>query len=363
MPKFKFRVYNPCWQSVDCAHDWGFSPDETTTDLAVSLQQDYRVTAVRPFYNRTWIFSYDPAVCHSDLSAFDLVLISDPEYFSQQEIEQWCEENRIKNYLIALGGQHEKNNLDPARMLYRNFYVERFVQGNTFVDTRADDKPYLFDVLLGARRASRDYVMLGLTKNRLLDQCIVTYRDCFPGSVVNHQNQEFANVFKGTPLTYPYVSPHLDPSWEVAANVNNQVSFIVPVGIYQRTYYSILTETLGTGGGFFMSEKSIKAFYAKRIFVLFGNRHHLKRLREQGFQTFDSVIDESYDECALDFERFELAMQQVVNLSRQDPVVVQNKLQAVLDHNHARLLELIPEARNQMRELVRANTPGTAWLS
>lgn len=363
MPKFKFKVYNPCWQSVDCAHDWGFCPEETTTDLAVSLQQDYRVTAVRPFYNRTWIFSYDPAACHSDLSTFDLVLISDPEYFSQQEIEQWCKENRIKNYLIALGGQHEKNNLDPTRMLYRNFYIERFVKGNVFVDTAADSKPYLFDALLGARRANRDYVMLGLTKNNLLDQCIVTYRDCFPGSVVNHQNQEFADVFKSTPLTWPYVSPHLDPAWEVADYVNNQVSFIVPTNIYRRTYYSILTETLGTGGGFFMSEKSIKAFYAKRIFVLFGNQYHLKRLHDQGFRTFGDIIDESYDNSPLDFERFDLAMQQVVYLSKQDPIAVQTHLQSVLDHNHTRLLELVPEAQNQMLDLVKVNTPMDAWSS
>jgi hypothetical protein len=150
------------------------------------------------------------------------------------------------------------------------------------------------------------------------------------------------------------VSPHLDPAWEVAQNINNQISFIVPERIYQRTYYSILTETLGTGGGFFMSEKSIKALFAKRIFVLFGNQHHLKRLRDQGFQTFGSVIDESYDNSPLDFERFDLAMQQVVYLSQQDPVAVQNQLQSVLDHNHARLLEMVPEVKHQMQQLFKS---------
>jgi len=361
MSQFNFKVYNPCWQSVDCAHDWGFRPEEITVALEESLEQHYRVTAVRPFYNRTWIFSYDPSACHSDLSTFDLVLISDPEYFSQEEIELWCQENRIKRYLVAFGGQHEKNCLDPKTMLYRNFYIERFINSNQFVDTSNNSKPYMFDALLGARRANRDYVMLGLTKHNLLDRCIVTYRDCFPGGVVNHQNQEFADIFAGTPLQYPYVSPHLDPEWEVSRNVNNQISFIVPERIYRQTYYSILTETLGTGGGFFMSEKSIKALYAKRIFVLFGNRHHLRRLRDQGFKTFGDVIDESYDECELDFERFERAMQQVVWLSQQNPVNVQHQLQAVLDHNHARLLELAPEAKQQMRALVQANTPHWCW--
>lgn len=361
MSEFRYKVYNPCWQSVDCAADWGFHPHEVTTDLAVSLQQDYRVAAVRPFYNRTWIFSYDPAVCHADLSKFDLVLISDPEYFSQQEIEQWCRENQIKNYAIALGGYHENNCLDHSRMLYRNFYIERFVKNNTFVDTSGFAKPYFFDALLGARRPHRDYVMLALTKNRLLERCIVTYRDCFPGNVINDQNQEFANDFAGTPLQWPYVSPHLDPDWEVAATINNQISFIVPEKIYQHCYYSILTETLGTGGAFFMSEKTIKALFAKRIFVLFGNQYHLRRLREQGFQTFSSVIDEKYDTCDLDFERFYLAMNQVEYLSQQDPVAVQRALQPVLDHNHARLVEMITQDRQRTRQLAQANSPAWAW--
>jgi hypothetical protein len=350
----QFKVYNPCWQSVNCAHDWGFTPDQTTTDLETALAQPYRVAAVRPFYNCAWIFSYDALIANIQLDQFDLVLISDPEYFSQPQIEQWCRDNRINNYLIALGGTHQNNVLDPGRMLYRNFYIERFVDTNTFVDTRNDHKHYMFDALLGARRPNRDYVILGLAKNNLLDQCIVTYRDCFPGGVINHQNQEFAEIFKDTPLLYPYVSPHLDPAWEVAQNINNQISFIVPERIYQRTYYSILTETLGTGGGFFMSEKSIKALFAKRIFVLFGNQHHLKRLRDQGFQTFGSVIDESYDNSPLDFERFDLAMQQVVYLSQQDPVAVQNQLQSVLDHNHARLLEMVPEVKHQMQQLFKS---------
>lgn len=363
MNKFKYKVYNPCWQSVDCAHDWGFAPEQITTDLAVALEQPYRIIAVRPFYNRTWIFSYDPAACHSDPSTFDLVLISDPEYYPQDQIEQWCAENRITNYLIALGGHHERNNIDPAKMLYRNFYIERFVKSNTFVDTQSSTKPYMFDALLGARRPNRDYVMLGLTNNNLLDQSIVTYRDVFLGSVVNHQNQEFADIFADTALNYPYVSPHLDPSWEVADNVNNQISFVVPERIYQRTYYSILTETLHTGGGFFMSEKSIKAFFAKRVFVLFGNQHHLKRLRDQGFQTFGAVIDESYDESPLDFERFDLAMKQVIALSKLDPVQVQQQLQPVLDHNHNRLIAMIDEQKKQMTELILSHTPKNVWSS
>lgn len=361
MKKYRYKVYNPCWQSVDVAGDWGFEKHEWTNDLSIALNQEFKIAAVKAYYNRTWVASYDPAACHGDLKSFDLVLISDAEYYSQQQIEEWCAEMGVTKYLIALGGYNETDNIDTSRMIYRHYWIEQYTCRNEFIDTRANNKPYLFDALMGARRPNRDYVMMGLTATKLLDRCLVTYRDCFPGGIVNRQTDEFAKLFD-TKLQWPYVSSNLDPAWEVAPVVNNQISFITPVEIYHRTYYSILTETLGTGGGFFFSEKSIKAFFAKRIFVLFGNRHHLKRLRNLGFQTFGSMLDESYDKCALDFERFDLALKQVMALSRMDPVQVQEKLQPVLDHNHRRLFELVAETKTAMRQMLLTHTPDSCWL-
>lgn len=358
---YRYKVYNPCWQSVDAARDWGFTKDQWTNDLSIALAQDFKIAAVKAYYNRTWVASYDPAACHGDLRSFDLVLISDAEYYSQTQIEAWCEEMRISNYLIALGGYNETDNIDASRMIYRHYWIEQYTCRNEFENTRANGKPYMFDALMGARRPNRDYVMMGLTETGLIDKSIVTYRDCFPGGIVDSQTDEFAEQFN-IKLTWPYISPNLDPAWEVAAEVNNQISFITPVEIYRRTYYSILTETLGTGGAFFFSEKSIKAFFAKRIFVLFGNKHHLKRLRALGFQTFGALIDESYDECAIDSERFNLAMHQVLQLSRMDPVQVQDKLQSVLDHNHQRLFELVAETKTAMHQMLRAHVPETCWL-
>lgn len=358
---YRFKVYNPCWQSVDVAGDWGFAKDEWTNDLSIALSQKFKIAAVKAYYNRTWIAGYDPAACHGDLRSFDLVLISDAEYYSQKQIEEWCAEMGVSKYLIALGGYNETDNIDSSRMIYRHYWIEQYTCRNEFENTRANAKPFVFDALMGARRPHRDYVMMGLTKTGLLDRSVVTYRDCFPGSFVNNQSVEFAQELN-TSLTWPYVSPNLDPSWEVAPVVNNRISFITPEEIYRRTYYSIITETLGTGGAFFFSEKSIKAFFAKRIFVLFGNRHHLKQLHALGFQTFAPLIDESYDECAIDVKRFNLAMEQAVQLSRMDPVKVQERLQSVLDHNHQRLFDLVAETKQTMQQMLVAHTPADCWL-
>ena len=360
MSKYKFKVYNPCWQIMDVARDWGFEKNEWTADLSVALAQEFKIAAVKAYYNQTWVASYDLSACHGDLRSFDLVLISDAEYYSQRQIEEWCAEMGVSEYLIALGGYNETDHIDSSRMIYRHYWIEQYTCRNQFIDTRNNNKPYLFDALMGARRPNRDYAMLGLTNAKLLDSCLVTYRNCFPGGIVNGQTDEFANLFD-VKLQWPYVSSNLDPAWEVAPVVNNQISFITPVEIYRRTYYSILTETLGTGGGFFFSEKSIKAFFAKRIFVLFGNGHHLKRLRDLGFQTFGTVIDERYDDSPLDFERFDLALKQVIALTKMDPTWVQETLQPVLDHNHCRLNELVAETKESMYQMLLAHTPAVCW--
>jgi hypothetical protein len=74
------------------------------------------------------------------------------------------------------------------------------------------------------------------------------------------------------------------------------------------------------------------------------------------------MIDESYDDCALDFERFELALKQVVALSQMDPVQVQDRMQSVLDHNHNLLFTIIAETKQKMIQMVQAHTPDHCWL-
>ena len=188
LPHFRYPVYNPCVDTVDAAADWVRFP-YTTRDYEQAMAQPYKVAAVTPFYNDPEFINYDPRVPKVDLSAFDLVLVSDPEYYTQAEILEWIQQQGISNYLLALGGLRNNENLAPD-VLYRPYWLTRFLNTNTeFVETYSDNKPYLFDALLGSQRPHRDYVMFAMTKSGLIDQSIVTYRDCFPGGVYNDMNR------------------------------------------------------------------------------------------------------------------------------------------------------------------------------
>ena len=84
----------------------------------------------------------------------------------------------------------------------------------------------------------------------------------------------------------------------------------------------------------FFSEKTAKALIAHRLFVAFSGYRFLHNLRELGFQTFGSVIDESYDQIRNDAERFTAAFEQVQALCVLPQTQVLEAVRPVLEHNH-----------------------------
>jgi hypothetical protein len=167
----------------------------------------------------------------------------------------------------------------------------------------------------------------------------VTYRDCFPGG-----NDRTAVDFE-----WPYVSPNLDPAWEVRDTLDNSVSGLVPWEIYNRTCYSVLVETLGYGTTFLMEEKIGKCLFGRRLFVHFGQAHWMKKLKGFGFETFDSVLDETYDSLdIIDVERYAAAFEQVKWLSQQNHAALLQKVRPILDHNHHWLYQFKREKTQEL---------------
>lgn len=347
--KFRYPVYNPCVDAVDVAADWG--DFDTTQCRDTALGSPFSIAAMRVFYDEPWIFSFDPKVAQIDVSNFDLVLLSDIEYYPQHQIQEWARRKGIKNYLLAVGGMNSESL--ASNVVYRPYWIDVYLKKNTPGQLNTSTRPFMFDCMLGARRPHRDYVMLALTRSRLLDQCIVTYRDCFPGSIIDENSESFAKLFPKTQLNWPYVSPNLDPAWEVADQINNQVSFDCPLKIFENSNYSIITETISTGDNFFLSEKTIKAMHAYRPFVVFGPRHYLRNLQQMGFQTFSTVIDESYDDEPVDAVRFQKAMLQVLRLAYFESVdTVYNGVTFALENNALHLARIGEQTQNSINQLI-----------
>jgi hypothetical protein len=71
------------------------------------------------------------------------------------------------------------------------------------------------------------------------------------------------------------------------------------------------------------------------LFVVFGGKGHLANLRRHGFQTFNTVIDESYDDELDDLIRWQKAWDQVEWLKGQPQAEILEKIRPIVEHNFA----------------------------
>ena len=315
------KLYNHN-QAFDVAADWGLDPE---ADYPISI------ACVPALCTEQYDFSYRGDL---NLTKYDLVLVSDIEMRSVESVESWAQHKQLKNYLVTVGSKHWHESL-PSNYVYRPWWCYNFMRRNEYKDT-SGVKPYVFDALLGARRPHRDYVMLAFQHNNMLESSIVNYREFFQGAVFDQTSDKVAEQFANI-IQFPYNSPNVKSEWEVQPNLDYSISSVAPWEIYRHTRYSIVCETLGTGGTFFMSEKTTKAMFAERMFVAVGAQNYLRGLRDLGFSTFDNIIDTSYDTIADDVDRYAKAFEQIKRLANLDYNLVLEQTQTQRAHNRRNL--------------------------
>ena len=68
---------------------------------------------------------------------------------------------------------------------------------------------------------------------------------------------------------------------------------------YLNSNFEMVCETLGhirSDDSFFVTEKTFKPMIMAHPFIVMAPRHHLRNLKALGFETFSTIIDESYDD-------------------------------------------------------------------
>jgi hypothetical protein len=361
MINLSVKIYNPCW-GVDVAADWGVRA--VSADVQEVLNEPFKIAMLPVMWNQPGHFTYSHTHPDIRMNQFDLVILSDIESSTSVEIYDWLDQEKTRFFVAALGAKRNTIPVDDFFMVYRPWWMYNLMRLNQFESTVSDNKPYLFDVLLGARRPHRDYVMMALQKHRrLLDNSIVTYRDVFAGGFVDDLSQIAVNSFPNEVLQWPYVSKNLKEEWEVTKEIKKNISPFLPYKIYQQTWFTVVCETHNTADSFFLTEKTSKPLFAKRPFVFFGPMRHLANLKKLGFKTFDSVIDESYDEIEIDDERYRQAFNQMLSLSQQDPGRVMLQLNDILEHNHNRMWQLQQETQQAMQNMLLCRIPSQYVIS
>ena len=100
---------------------------------------------------------------------------------------------------------------------------------------------------------------------------------------------------------------------------------------YDDTYFSTVLETSQSGPCWWPTDKTFKACAYYHPFLIIGQHHTLKRLKELGFETYNNLFDESYDNV----EDFDMRLNAVIkNIDNFDPVPYDPITVEKLQHNH-----------------------------
>jgi len=111
---------------------------------------------------------------------------------------------------------------------------------------------------------------------------------------------------------------------------------------YNQSYWNIVVETHFNQDTVFLTEKTFKPILNLQPFVVVGNPHSLRLLKQLGYQTFGNIIDETYDTIADP----EVRMNEMLNVayslhqrSHQDHINMQRILEEVLIYNQEHFLQ------------------------
>ena len=208
--------------------------------------------------------------------------------------------------------------------------------------TPFDVKPKYFDILLGRKTSTRTAVFDYVTNNNYTDKNILTYMHTFDGvmDIFDRDTTSFILPEGATQIAYTYKS-----SVNVLYNgFQVHLCCIIPISIYNQTAYSFVVETKRRGVDVcFMTEKIAKPILAKRLFVVFSIPNYLQNLRKLGFQTFDGIVDESYDIEDDSDIRLNMVLEQLEYLMSQPQHEILEKIKPIVEHNQQHMLNFTRE--------------------
>ena len=202
----------------------------------------------------------------------------------------------------------------------KNFYAESsWAKDDLKKLTHSTNKEKFFDCLLGSKRNERDKIEELYSSSENKNNIIFSY---------------YKNDIASGYWDFDIKNSHHSGDKIVIDNDITSISNILPISVYNNSFYSIVSETASSNNFSFFTEKTAKPIVAKRPFIVFSGKHYLKNLRKLGFQTFNNVVDESYDDIDDIDLRFKKAWGEVERLCSRSPHDVMSKLSTVLEYNY-----------------------------
>lgn len=224
------------------------------------------------------------------------------------------------------------------------------------------NKPYDFLFLNGRGRSHRKYLLERFRMLNLLDRSIYTYLDGRgSGSRIlslQHQGKELMttnNVIRALPSQYEvprYQDNKITSSYphQFAKNTIFGVEWgeiYLYANAYIDSYFSVVTETVFEQPWSFRTEKIAKVMAQGHPWICATSQGWYRDLRNLGFQTFQHIIDESFDQIDNHQDRMDRIIDVVKDLCRQDLSAFLSEAESICKYNQQYLIEFQIQHRKQ----------------
>jgi hypothetical protein len=147
--------------------------------------------------------------------------------------------------------------------------------------------------------------------------------------------QKYTNVYQD--ITTVFDQAQLPRLFEGEATQEMTSCWLGNFAEAQDSLVYVPTETVYFGRRTHITEKTFKAIALEMPFVLVAPAGSLAYLREYGFQTFDGIFDESYDEETDDIQRVEKVvklLKDLDNLSVRERQQIHRACLPQVEHNY-----------------------------
>ena len=196
---------------------------------------------------------------------------------------------------------------------------------NTIIDFKPVNEKNLYLTYNRNPRHHRVQLILNLLKHNIFHRGLISLSELVY-ETPEDANVEHVNFLKNNA---PFViSEGCDLFFNMCCNITKED--------YEKTFISMVTETLVDEGTLFISEKIWKPIMVGHPFILFGNLGSLKFLKSMGYRTFDRWINEEYDNEPDSGKRCNMITDELVKLSTktvEELKQLRSEMNEVCDYN------------------------------
>lgn len=222
-------------------------------------------------------------------------------------------------------------------------------------------KPHSFLFLNGRSRPHRRYLIESLRSRQLLDRALWTNLDSRPAPSADLSFMQNGQDLLRTAAELKLLPNNYEPSQFRNADIGNATCKFIKTDLfnnlwgeiyleptaYTDTYFSLVTETVYNNANSFRTEKIAKPIAMAHPFIVAANPGFYRDLRNLGFQTFDHLIDESFDTIENHQDRMNRLADLVQNVVQLDLEAFVIAAEDVCKYNQQHLLGFADSVRGE----------------